>query len=260
MKKHFLLTSAIASTTVLCASNVLADTAASIFGDAANTTVTYNNASGAYPVITTVMSLGGGVSVGGHTFNNWAILAQDSTGSLELFGSMPGGYTPTVGDAVSVSGLYSPFHQIPEIEDLTSITLESSGNAVASPLLETIPNLNQTTLPQSIAGYNVELNNVTITGASGNFPNANTSYTITDGVNSMTLFFNPTSYSTDAALIGTPIPTGPVDILGLDTVFPTGSIPELIPNMIIPVPEPATLSLGGVGALLALVFRARKKA
>jgi hypothetical protein len=260
MKKYFPLIGAIVSTTVLCASNALADSAATIFSDPSSTLVTYDNASGAFPVITTIMSLGGGAVVGGHTFNNWAILAQDSTGSIELFGSLPGGYTPTLGDAISVSGTYSPFHQIPEIGTMTSITLESSGNPVPSTLLETIPSLNQATLPQSIAGSHVELDNVTISGASGNFPNANTSYTITDGVNSMVMFFNPTSYSTDAALIGSPIPTGPVNILGLDTVFPTGSIPELIPNMIISVPEPTTLSLCGASALLALALRSRRKA
>lgn len=121
------------STAVLFTSNALADSAATIFGYPATTLVTYDNVSGAYPVITAILSQPG--SADGYTYTSWSILAADSTGSLDLFGALPSGtsFTPAVGQAISVSGTYSPYHQIPEIGTLSALTLVSSGNAVSSP-------------------------------------------------------------------------------------------------------------------------------
>src|SRR5262249_44073658 len=117
-----------------------------------------------------------------------------------------------------------------------------------------------------------ELGNVTISGGglgTGLFPTpaqdtvANETYTITDaGGNSMTMFDWVSSYSAAAALGGTAVPTGPVNLIGFDSVFGSGSTAEaeFTPIAIVAVPEPTTLGLCGVGTLLALAFRARKKA
>jgi len=273
MKKLFLLSGLVASTVALSASNALADDAATIFTDPTGTAVTWDNASGQYPVIDAILSQAG-ATVGGHTFTSWSFLAKDGDGSLDVFGSLSGlGYTPTVGDAISVSGTYSPFHQIPEIGTVTAITLQSSGNAPAGPKIFTIPSLNVATLPPGIAGNLVEVQNVTITGTGvgGLFPTfsqattATETYTMTDsGGNSMTLFDWVTSYSTCAAFGGSPIPTGPVTLIGFDSVFTSGttSTAEFTPIAGIPivVPEPTTMALCGAGGLLALMFRLRRKA
>ena len=273
MKKYFLLSGLIAATITLCASNALADDAATIYSDATGTLVTWDDASGQYPVIDAVLSQAGATS-GTHTYTSWSFLAQDGDGSLDVFGSLSGlGYTPTVGDAISVSGTYSPFHQIPEIETVTAITLQSSGNTPAAPKVLTIPSLNVGSLPEGIAGHLIEVDNVTITGTGvgGYFPTyaqattATETFTMTDGSgNSMTLFDWVTSYSTCAAFGGSPIPTGPVDLIGFDSVFTSGSTStaEFTPIAGIPivVPEPMTMGLCGAGGLLALMFRLRRKA
>ena len=259
------------STAVLFTSNALADSALTIFGDSTGTAVTYDSASGAYPVVSAVLSQPG--TVDGYTYTSWSILAQDSTGSLDIFSTLSGlGYTPTVGDAISVSGTFSPYHQIPEIATITSISLHSTGNAVSSPGVYTIPTLTASgtgAIPQGIAGQLVTLDNVSLytdsaatLPVSGSFAtHANVTLYAKDGSgNIMEIYDWASSYSTCGALGGTPEPTGLVDITGFvsqSTTFP----PELTPFSITQVaPEPTTLSLCGAGALLALIFHLRRKA
>ena len=267
MKKNYLLTGLIASTVVLFASNALADSAVNIEGYLSGTAATYDNASGAYPVITAVLSQPG--TLDGYTYRTWAILAADSTGSLDVYGVMPSlGFTPAVGDAISFTGTYSPYHQIPEIETLTSLTLFSAGNAVSSPNAYTISQLTaSTTIPLTIAGYLVTLDNVSLytdsaatIPVSGNFAvHANVALYAKDGTGIIEIYDWASSYSTCGALGGTPEPTGLVDITGFvsqSSTFP----PEMTPFSITQVPEPTALSLCGAGGLLALIFRLRRKA
>jgi hypothetical protein len=264
--KKLLLAATFASATAVSSSNVIADNAFNIFTDPSGTLVTYDNASGNYPVITAILSQPG--TVNGRTYTSWSFLAQDSTGSLDIFGALPGGssYVPTVGDAISVSGTYSPFHQIPEIGTMTAISPISSGNSVPAIGISTIPTLNQTTLPQGVGGRLWELDNVTISGeGSGTFGTANSpaGAMITDGSNnSMTLFYWPTSYSTaNANMANMAIPSGPVDMVGFVSVFTSGGVstPEFNPISVIAVPEPATMALFGVGGLLTLTLALRRR-
>lgn len=270
MKKHYLLAGLVVSTVVLSASNVLADSALTIFGKPTSTVVTYDNASGAYPVITAVLSQPG--TLDGYTYSSWSILAADSTGSLDLFGALPGGtsFTPAAGEAISVSGTYSPYHQIPEVGTLTALSLISSGNAVSSPGVFTVPQLTASgtgPIPQNIAGQLVALDSVSLytdsaatIPVSGNFAtHANTAlYAKDGGGNIMEIYVWASSYSTCGAMGGTPIPTGVVDITGFMSQSGTFS-PEMTPFSITPAPEPTTLSLCGGGLLLALVFHLRRK-
>jgi hypothetical protein len=271
MKKYYyLLTGLIASTVVLFASNALASSASTIFSDATGTAVTYDNASGAYPVITAILSQPG--SGDGYTYTTWSFLAADSSGSLDIYSALTGfGYTPQVGDAISVSGTYSPYHQIPEVGTITSISRQSSGNAVSSPIAYTIPQLTASgtgAIPINLAGQLVTLDNVSLytdsaatIPVSGNFTtHANVTFYAKDGSgNIMEVYDWASSYSTAGALGGTPEPTGLVDITGFVSQSGTFS-PEMTPFSITSVPEPTTLSLCGAGALLALIFRLRRKA
>ena len=226
------------------------------------------------PVVTAILSQPG--LVNGKTYSGWSFLVQDNTGSLDIYAtgtSLSGlGYTPTVGNIITgLSGTYSPYHQIPEIGTLTALTSDGPGT-VPTPLLTTIPTINVTTEPFSTAGYLLELDNVTISGNLGNGTwgngvsmvtgRANQSLTITDSLsNSMTLYYWPTSYSTDGAMYGQTIPTTPVNMLGfVSVVGSTPGTPEFTPISITPVPEPGTLFFLGAGFVAAAALYRRRKA
>lgn len=265
--KKLVVATTIATAMAAAAINALADDAATIWADSSGTAITYDNASGAYPVISAILSAPG--TVDGYTYSRYVFLAQDSTGSLDIFG-LPSGsaYVPHVGDAISLSGTYSPFDSIPEVATLTSITLQSQGNAVSSPAVATIPTLlglSQTpALPLGYGENLVTLDNVSLytdsagtTPVSGNFPtHANGTYYVKDGSgNIMEMYDWASSYSVDGVLGGTAIPTGTVDITGFLAV--SGGAVQISPVSIISVPEPTTLGLCGGGALLMLALRRR---
>ncbi len=237
-----------------------------LFGRKANATTTVANAealpSGTavtldnHPVITYIAAQPG--SGDGYTYTNYSILANDGTGSIDLFGHLPSGstYVPTVGDAITVSGTFSPFNGIPEIGTMTAISQISSGNPVPGTTIRTIPQLLSVTTTQdpTTEEYLVELDNVTFVSPPAAFPvHANLSMTVTDGTNNLTVFFNPSTYSSSNTLGGTAVPTGPVDITGIIDAFggtyngnPVGGTAELIPITVTAVPEPVTFILGAL--------------
>jgi hypothetical protein len=253
-----------------------------------NTAVTYDdNGSGNYPIITAILSAPVG-SLDGYTYSTWAYFAADTTGSMDIFyksSANVGSYTaPTVGDTILASGIYTAYDGIPEMETTTAsptITVNgpgSQGNApyATVPALSTIPTINVGTNTggstlglntSGLAGQLIQLNNVTI-GTNGApvtagtlFPtHGNGTYSITDQHgNSMTLYFWASTYSTDGALGGTAIPTGTVDITGFVDDYANSA--EFVPMSFTVVPEPSTLSLGGLSSLLAFAgYRLRKKA
>jgi hypothetical protein len=77
------------------------------------------------------------------------------------------------------------------------------GNPVPALGIATIPQLNVVPLPQNLAGYMWQVQNVTISGAlpaSGLFSNQNLNLTITDSNNSgMQLYYWPSSISVSLA-------------------------------------------------------------
>ena len=241
------------------AATALGSTVAQVEAQPSGTTgLTIDNASGQYPLITAILSQPG--TANGSNFSSWAFLANDGTGSIDIFGALPAGYTPAVGDAISVTGRNSPFNGFPEMQAVTAINKISSGNVVPSPLSETIPQINVNPLPLTIGGYLVTLNNVTISNVQNGdttFGSANRTATITDGSsNSMTLFYNPGTYSlSNTNLFGNPIPTVPVAITGYMQIFTSGSTktPELIPMSIVFPPPPGQVywnpsgTIGGPG-------------
>ena len=72
----------------------------------------------------------------GVTLTRWIFLVDDGTGSMDIFNAASSavfsGYTPTVGDKITLTGTNSPFNGIPELATLTALTKVSSGNPVPS--------------------------------------------------------------------------------------------------------------------------------
>jgi hypothetical protein len=263
LKNHTLSAGAIAAALVLFGANAWADNIATIEGYPAATVVTLNSS----PVVTAILSAPG--TLDGYTYTSYSFLAQDTSGSIDVFGSLSGlGYTPTVGDAITVNGTFSPYHQIPEIGTVTAISASSSGNPLFGIPITTIPLAIASgtgTLPQSLAGTLLTINNVTLytdaaatTPVSGNFAtHANTALYMKDsGGNIMELYVWASSYSTCGALGGTPIPTGTVNVTGFLSQSGTFA-PEMTPFSITQVPEPSTLALVGLG-VVGLLIRRRK--
>jgi hypothetical protein len=264
-----LTATAVASAIGMVGSTAMASNIASIETQANNSTASITSD----PVIEAILSQPG--TFDGKTYTGWSYLVQDSSGSLDIFySSTASSYVPVVGNAVSISGNFSPFDGIPEVDNSTanplSISTVSTGNAVA-PSIATIPQVNVTSetandiINTPYAGYYVQLDNVTISGAGGLFPTAgaNASYTLTDtSNNSMVMFFWTTSYSTDGAMGGTTIPSGEVDVDGFVDYFAGSSESEFVATSITPVPEPGSMALYGVGSVLAGLFsyRFRKQA
>lgn len=253
-----------------CAARSFADSVANIEAGDDNGPGNATIGDATTPVITAIGSAAG-TTGDGYTYTNWAILANDGTGSIDLFGHFPTGdtYSPAVGDEVTATGTYSPFDDIPEIGTLTAI---SPFGSTASPGTQVVT-LSQLQAANGfgassfgILGYYIELDNITITQENatntvpGNFPtHANGTYTLLDsnGLNPTTMFQYASSYSSAGALGGTAVPTGPVDLTGTVDIFDGAA--EVIPFSITAVPEPASISLLVLGGAALMARRRRTR-
>jgi hypothetical protein len=260
----------LAAIAIATAGPVFASTIASVETQATGTSAAIGQTGDPTPVVTSILSLAGSYTEGAlsKTYTSDAFLVNDGTGSLEFFGTPAAlGYTPTVGDGLSATATYSPFHLIPEVASPFAITKASSGNTVPGATVTTIPAVNVAVTPENLAGYLLELDNVTISSGTSvltpgeTFGTTNLTLTITDGSsNAMTMFYYESSYSAAFVnLANMVIPSGPVNMTGFVDVFTSGttSTPEFNPITITVVPEPASLTLLGLGAIAILSRRRR---
>jgi PEP-CTERM motif len=292
------LTALLGGAAVFAVTSSRADTAADIYGYASGTAATYdggdpvNFGQAAYPVVSAILNTPVAVGIdGGYTYSSYAFLANDTSqaNGIDIFySSTVSSYTPTVGDAISVTGTWSPFDGIPEIENSAtvqplSVSLQSQGNAQnfsggtfvtlaggygsGYALTTTIPTINvlaNGSLNAAGEGELLTLDNVLLNVSGGAFKtHANTTGTITDqGGNSIVMFQWASSYASAASYGGSAVYGGLVDVTGFVDYFAASSEDEFVPLLITVVPEPATMSLCGLGAVLAgLAFcRFRRKA
>lgn len=188
---------------------------------------------------------------------------------MDVYGAptlLPPGYTPTLGDSVAVHGKYGPYNAIPEMGSPLTVTQEGSGAAVPAAKKTTVSAIDTVNPPLSVAGYLLELDNVTIgDGMIGQtFGYTNLTGSVIDGTGSMQLYYWPTSYTTPIAnLYGQAVPSGAVNMTGILSVY-GGTTPEFVLMSITPAtqtPEPSSLVLLGTGfAAAAMMFLRRRKA
>ena len=251
------------------------------------------------PVVAAILSQPGIVTTvaGSRSYSSWSFLVNDSTGGVDVFGKFPTGttYTPTVGDGVTVAGTWSPYNELPEVETLTQITLNSQNNPVPAALNSssqigsgpggqtgplncanlqydalhngqtvnaTSGTVSSTSLPNDIGGTLITLDNVQIEGVTS-FGTANISGTLSDSSGTTTMYYWPSSYSVPFAnLAGMSInPNGLYNVTGVVDNY-AGNQPEFLPMSIAavaPVPEPGTLALLGTGVTAASVAYFRRK-
>jgi len=300
ISKNWLLVAVVTSALAFIGMRVLADDAVDIEGYPNYHALTFNGAgddnqggNDADAIVDTIMSQPG--TYGTHSYTYWEVLIGDASGSLETDFSSASlaslGWTPTVGQNVTVSATYNPYHAVPEIVSASAATVLNTGQpqwnggsqivtipqALAQPFNSGSPYL---PMPQSMEGYLVEIQNVTISSAGGltTWPATNSGtavlpnlYLTDSGNHSLTMYFWWSSYSCDGMLVGSPIPdnsgqtyNGTFNVWGMLTAYPSvsGGITnwqdELVPTAFVAtIPEPSSLMLAGIGllSLLAVIRR-----
>lgn len=143
---------------------------------------------------------------------------QDSTGGLSVFGDLFSNRV-RIGDSVQVTSVLTHFNGLTQFDfrRAGSTFQRLDSNKISIPQVVTIADIN-TQLWNGIEAHEsklVRLNSVTIVGT-GNFASG-TNYNITDASGTMQLRID----NDVASLINTPIPSGPIDVIGIIGQFKT---------------------------------------
>ncbi|MFZ1281173.1 MAG: phospholipase D-like domain-containing protein [Ignavibacteriaceae bacterium] len=161
---------------------------------------------------------------------------QDITGGMAIYGSAFAGQV-AIGDSVTVTGTLTHYNGLAEVSATISgfsFVNHSSGNYFDT----TIVTLSQIA-NQQWSGFEefesrlIRINNVTISGGTGVFV-GNTNYNLTDA--STTLTQGLRIDSDVSSIVGTTIPTSPVDLIGVlaqyDNAAPFSSGYQLMPRFV----------------------------
>ena len=131
---------------------------------------------------------------------------QDATGGIAAFGFSLSGLLP--GDNVTIDGTLVDYNGLLEFSPVNSVIVNSQGNALPAPLLLTPGQISEAT-----EGLLVTVSNVQFINASGAFTAA-TSYQFTDGIDTSSVYIR-----TNHPLVGSPIPSGYVQLTGISSQF-----------------------------------------
>jgi phosphatidylserine/phosphatidylglycerophosphate/cardiolipin synthase-like enzyme len=133
---------------------------------------------------------------------------QDVTGGLVAFGSSLSALIP--GDNVTISGTLVDYNGLLEFNPVTSVVVNSQGNALPTPLVVTPGQIAEATEALLVRSSNVQFVNPTGTFA------GNTSYQFTNGVDTGVIYVR-----NNHPMIGAAIPSGNLQITGLSSQFGT---------------------------------------
>jgi hypothetical protein len=227
----------------------------------------YAGGAGTYSLTGTVTSVLN-VSSTANTFT-----LSDGTGSVIFYSILKTAYTATVGDSISVTAPNTPYQGAPEFVGTSgsfSGSILSQGNSVTYPVI---------TVPQFVAAGTgsggtavaptaesiVTLDNVYLPAGTATLANK-TSYVLSDGTNTTTMYTYTSDSAVTAALAAAnaantassgALYAGPLDITGyVDVYF---GVPEIYPISITagaPVPEPTMIA--GLPVLALGLLRRRR--
>jgi len=147
---------------------------------------------------------------------------QDETGGINIY-KVGTHICFNLGDDVSIEGTIAQYNGMTEVM-ITSYTINSSGNPLPAPKIITVAELIATfqgNFTEPDEGRLIRIKNVTIPGAAGNWSSKN--FSITDGVNTDTLYVYGGAGCAVHPLIGTPVPTVAFDVIGILTQFDNNS-------------------------------------
>jgi hypothetical protein len=244
MKKSVLGAAIAALSPVLCSGFASGATIASL----------YPTGSGSASYTATVISI---LNAGATTTS---FVVSDGTGSALLYNAPKTTYTPSVGDNISFTATDSPYQGAPELTTLSSVTVNSSANAVA-PVVLTVSQFDATgngaVAFAPLGEALVELDNVYFPAT----PSAlatNTTYTISDAAgNEAHLYAYKSDSAVGASVAGYAAGNGAgyYDIVGYNDEY--YGAPEIYPVSITAVPEP--LSIGAMGLGVMGLLRRRRR-
>lgn len=136
---------------------------------------------------------------------------QDGTAGIAAYSSTASvaGFTNVaIGDSITVTGPTKQFNNLLEIDPIQGFTVNASAKPLPAPMVVT-----PSGFVESTEGRLIQIQNCMFS-ASGNFA-SNTNYTLT----SSSQTFVMRVVSTATSIIGTPIPTGAVNVTGISSQF-----------------------------------------
>ncbi len=164
------------------------------------------------------LPLGTSVTVRGIVLNGSELgsirYVQDATGGIAVFpgtGSI-GGFNPSRGADLSISGPLKLFNGLLEIDPITSFTVHSTGNALPAAQV-IVPNV----MGEANESELLRINACVFSGG-GTFSNG--TRTFTSNGQSGVIFLR-----SGHPMVGTPVPAGVVDLVGICSQYATGNPP-----------------------------------
>ncbi len=134
---------------------------------------------------------------------------QDSTAAIGVYpssGSVP--LNAVRGDKITVSGTIDPFNELIEITGLTSAEVISSGNPLPDPVVITPDQMGV-----HLEGQLVRFENISFINASGTFAGDKNYIVSYEGKQGEVRIYR------DSPIVGSVIPTGPVNLIGICSRF-----------------------------------------
>ena len=169
---------------------------------------------------------------------------QDATGAIAAFpgpGSIPG-FAPRRGSDVSIAGPLKLFNGLLEIDPVNAFTVHATGQPLPAPQLIPANAMGETNESEL-----VRINACTISGPGGSFTSGTRTFSTASGTGVLFL-------RSGHPLVGTPIPTGVVDVVGVVSRYTTSTPPvggyQLVPRDAMDITPSSTIALlGEVGQI-----------